>query len=187
MQERTMFEPVIETERLWLRQFTLADLEDHYRQITGDAEVMKTLPSAKPIPKERAEALLRRFIDHWERHGFGLWAMIHKQDHQLIGHCGLQFLENTPEVELAYAIAQPYWNQGLTTEAAKASVRYAFETLNRQRLVAITSPTNFASQSVMKNAGLRYEKIAYYYNLEVVYFSLERQEYEAQRLAAVGP
>jgi ribosomal-protein-alanine N-acetyltransferase len=52
-----------------------------------------------------------------------LWAVIYKQNGEFIGHCGLQFLEDTPEVELAYAIAKADWHQGLTTEAAKASIK----------------------------------------------------------------
>jgi ribosomal-protein-alanine N-acetyltransferase len=52
-----------------------------------------------------------------------LWAVIYKQNGEFIGDCGLQYLENTPEVELAYAIAKAYWRQGLTTKAAKAALK----------------------------------------------------------------
>ena len=90
----------------------------------------------------------------------------------------MQWLQNTPEVELAYAIAHNYWNQGLTTEAARASVRFGFEMLQLQRIVAIALTHNLASQRVMQKAGLKYEKQAYFYNLEVAYYSLNREDYQ---------
>ena len=170
----------IETKRLHLRPLAIADLEVHHRQITGNPYVMKTLPSARPLTWEQGQAVLTHFIDHWRHHGFGLWAMIEKQQGQLIGHCGLQWLQNTPEIELAYAIAPEYWNQGLTTEAARASVRFGFETLQLQRLVAIALTTNLASQRVMQKAGLKYEKQAHYYNLEVAYYSINREDYQPE-------
>ncbi|MBD1862055.1 MULTISPECIES: GNAT family N-acetyltransferase [Trichocoleus] len=168
----------LETERLQLRLLAIADLEAHHRQITANPYVMKTLPSSRPLTWERGQAVLTNFIDHWQHHGFGLWAMVEKQHGELIGHCGLQWLQNTSEVELAYAIAHDYWNKGLTTEAARASVRFGFETLQLQRIVSIALPTNLASQRVMQKAGLKYEKRAHYYNLEVAYYSLNREDYQ---------
>jgi ribosomal-protein-alanine N-acetyltransferase len=104
-----------------------------------------------------------------------LWAVIYKQNGEFIGHCGLQYLEDTPEVELAYAIAKAYWRQGLTTEAAKASIKYGFETIGLDPIVAITEPSNFSSQRVMTNAGLKYEKDAHDYSLDVVYYAISRK------------
>jgi ribosomal-protein-alanine N-acetyltransferase len=114
---------MLETDRLFLRQFTLAELDDYHRQLFGDPDVMKTLPPGKPRSREQTKAALNRCLNHWERHGFGLWAVIYKQNGEFIGHCGLQYLEDTPEVELVYAIAKAYWHQGLTTPAAKASIK----------------------------------------------------------------
>jgi ribosomal-protein-alanine N-acetyltransferase len=114
---------MLETDRLFLRQFTLAELDDYHRQLFGDPDVMKTLPPGKPRSREQTKAALNPRIEHWENHGFGLWAVIYKQNGEFIGHCGVQYLEDTPEVELAYAIAKAYWHQGLTTQAAKASIK----------------------------------------------------------------
>lgn len=68
-----------------------------------------------------------------------------------------------------------YWHQGLTIEAAKASIKYGFETIRLDRIVAITEPTNFSSQRVMTNAGLKYEKDAHDYSLDVVYYAISRK------------
>lgn len=165
----------LQTDRLQLRPFTLDDLDAYHQQIFSDPEVMKTLPMGKPVSRQHTQALLLKRLHHWQQHGFGLWALVHKVDQQLIGQCGLQRLDGTAEVELAYAIARAYWNQGLTTEAAKACIHWGFEQLSLDRIVAITQPTNQASQRVMQKLGMQYEKNAYYYGLEVVYYGLNRR------------
>jgi RimJ/RimL family protein N-acetyltransferase len=57
-------------------------------------------------------------------------------------------------------------------------VRFGFETLQLQRIVSIALATNLASQRVMQKAGLKYEKQAHYYNLDVAYYSLNREDYQ---------
>jgi ribosomal-protein-alanine N-acetyltransferase len=97
---------------------------------------------------------------------------------QLIGHCGLNFLPNSPEVEVLYRFDQSYWNQGIATEATKSSLRYGFEEAKLDRIVAITAPEHIASRRVMEKAGLKYEKDAYFYNLDVVYYTLSREAWK---------
>jgi ribosomal-protein-alanine N-acetyltransferase len=172
--------PEIETARLLLRQYTLNDLDD-LTLILSNPEVMKYSPKG-PIPKENVkqvtQEILKFFITHWEHHRFGVWAVIHKQTSQLIGHCGLNFLPNSPEVEVLYRFAQFYWNQGIATEATKASLRYGFEEVKLGRIVAITAPEHLASRRVMEKAGLMYEKDAHFYNLDVVYYALVREAWQ---------
>jgi ribosomal-protein-alanine N-acetyltransferase len=164
----------IETARLQLRQFTIDDLEDLFR-IYSNPEVMRYLSVRT---REQTHASLLRHIKQWEEYGFGMWAVVHKINGQLIGRCGLMFLDNTPEVELGYVFAKPYWNMGLATEASKASLNYGFELLKLERIVAIAQPENVASQRVMQKVGMKYEKDAHYYNCDVVYYALSRQAWQ---------
>jgi ribosomal-protein-alanine N-acetyltransferase len=171
--------PEIETARLLLRQYTLNDLDD-LTLILSNPEVMKYSPKG-PIPKEKVkqvtQEILKFFITHWEQHGFGVWAVVDKAS-QLIGHCGLNFLPNSPEVEVLYRFDQSYWNQGIATEATKASLRYGFEEVKLDYIVAITAPEHLASRRVMEKAGLKYEKDAHFYNLDVVYYTLLRAAWQ---------
>ncbi len=172
--------PEIETARLRLRQYTLDDL-DALARIVSNPEVMK-YSSRGPIPKDKVkqvtQEILEFFLKHWQQHKFGVWAANDKQTNQLIGHCGLNFLPNSPEVEVLYRFDQFYWNQGIATEATKASLRYGFEEVKLERIVAITAPEHIASRRVMEKAGLKYEKDAYFYNLDVVYYALSREKYQ---------
>ncbi|HCF26584.1 MAG TPA: N-acetyltransferase [Cyanobacteria bacterium UBA11049] len=166
--------PEIETTRLRLRHLTLADLDDLYR-IYSNPEVMKYVGKGART-KNETQAALVLMIEHWQ-HGFGMWATIHKPSGKLIGRCGLCFLDNTPEIELGYTLDKPYWNMGLATEASLAILKYGFDQVGLERIVAIARPENIASQRVMQKVCMKYEKNAYYYDSDVVYYALCRADY----------
>ena len=167
----------IETARLYLRQFTPEDLDDLYR-IYSDPEIMKYLTGVRT--REATETAIHTMLKRWEENNFGMWALVHKRDRKMIGRCGLGFLDNTPEVELGYALDKVYWNQGLATEASFASLNYGFQILKLERIVAIARPENIASQRVIQKVGMKYEKNAHYYETDVVYYSISRESYHSQ-------
>ncbi|MEG4813399.1 GNAT family N-acetyltransferase [Microcoleus sp. K5-D4] len=167
----------IETARLYLRQFTPEDLDELYR-IYSDAEVMKYLRGVKT--REETQIAIHTMLKCWAENNFGMWALVHKIDRKLIGRCGLVFLDQTPEVELGYAIDKVYWNQGLVTEASLASLNYGFQILNLERIVAIARPENIASQRVIQKVGMKYEKNTRYYETDVLYYSISRETYESK-------
>ncbi|MEG4007455.1 GNAT family N-acetyltransferase [Microcoleus sp. Pol11C1] len=167
----------IETARLYLRQFTPHDLDDLYR-IYSDPETMKYITGVRS--REATEIAIDTMIQLWEENNFGMWAVVHKIDRKMIGRCGLGFLDKTPEVELGYALDKVYWNQGLATEASFASLNYGFEILQLDRIVAIARPENIASQRVIQKVGMKYEKNAHYYETDVVYYSISRENYQSK-------
>lgn len=166
--------PEIETARLQLRHLTLDDLDALF-YIYSNPEVSRYI-SKGARTKDQTLAALVYMIEHWE-HGFGMWAVIHKESSKMIGRCGLCFLDNTPEVELGYALDKPYWNMGLATEASFASLKYGFEEVGLQRIVAIARPENIASQRVMQKVGMKYEKDAHYYSSDVVYYAIAKEAF----------
>ncbi|RCJ19702.1 hypothetical protein A6770_06070 [Nostoc minutum NIES-26] len=87
----------LETSRLRLRPFQLTDLADYHRQIASDAEAMRTLLPGKAPSLEEAKLFFNSFVEHWERHKFGLWVIFDKQGGDLTGQCGLRFLKNPQE------------------------------------------------------------------------------------------
>ncbi|MDJ0555894.1 MAG: hypothetical protein QNJ68_15915 [Microcoleaceae cyanobacterium MO_207.B10] len=46
------------------------------------------------------ETKLLAIISHWQKHNFGMWAVVDKISHKMIGRCVLCFLDNTDEIEL---------------------------------------------------------------------------------------
>ncbi|HMA33885.1 MAG TPA: GNAT family N-acetyltransferase [Chloroflexia bacterium] len=167
----------IETARLRLRLFRPDDL-DALAPIYADPDVMRYMRSGQPATREQTMRTLDRLIGMWDAQGKGLWAVEHKADRVLIGQCGLFHLDNTPEVEVAYLLAQPYWGAGLASEAARACLRYGFEEWGLPRIVAVARPENRASQQVMRKIGMLYEKHARYYDLDVVYYAIDRAAFQ---------
>ena len=74
-----------------------------------------------------------------------------------MGLCHLEQIAGTSEGELSYLLDQPYWRQGVATEAACAVVHYGFEHSAWDRVVAATLPQNVASQRVLAHLGFLYE------------------------------
>ncbi len=170
----------IETARLWLRPYNRQDLHE-LASILSNPEVMKYSPRGalpKDKVKEVTQEILEFFIAHWQKHDFGVWAVTFKATRKLLGHCGLNLLPNSQEVEVLYRLDKVCWGQGIATEAAKASLRYGFEEVDLNQIVAITPPEHIASHRVMEKIGLKYKKDARFYNLDVVYYALEREEWQ---------
>lgn len=167
---------VIETERLRLRRFTLDDL-NAVRCIYGDSEVMRYMWDGRARTEVQIGDTLAFLMRSWEKPGFGMWAVLHKGQDEVIGRCGISFLDGTPEAEIGYILARAYWGRGYATEAANASLRYGFEQLGLERIVAVTRPDHLVSQRVLRKLGLVYERNAYYYGAEQAYYAVNREEY----------
>ncbi len=187
----------LETARLRLRKFTLEDLEDH-ALIYQNQEVTQFLPGGPfldPGTAQNASAwVIRYFIKHWQVHDFGAWALIDKETEKLIGHGGLKFLPDDParpvdappEIDIFYLLDRPYWGKGLATEVGKTFLDYGFEKLSLDHIAAITRPKNIASQHVLEKLGLVYEKEAYFYGVDVLYYSISQAAYALKSLENAG-
>ncbi len=171
----------IETPRLNLRQFTPKDAKELYR-IYSHPDSFKYMSNEKPLPWEQTRGLIDSFTEHWRKYNFGVWAVVDKSNQKLIGHCGLKFLGNTTEIQIGYLLFKSYWGRGLATEAASAVLKYGFEMAQLNRIVAIAKPENIASRRVMEKIGMKYEKDAYYYDNDVVYYSLSRDAYQLEAI-----
>lgn len=172
----------IETERLILRPFTLDDVDNHHRAVYGDAGVMRYMPGGLPRTREQTERVIAYFMDHWDRHGFGAWAVVEQASGSLIGQCGLNTVPDTHplEVEVLYALAQSAWGQGFATEAARASLRYGFEQVRLDRIIALAAPDNAASRHVMDKLGMKYLGIRPYYHDKLATCEIRRAGFKAE-------
>ena len=167
----------IDTERLILRRITREDLEA-LASINADPDVMKYIVDGRPQTLEQTLERVNAVIGHWERYGFGLCAVLDRATNDFVGFCGLQHLDNTPEIEVGYRLAKRFWGRGLATEAARASLEYGFERLGLDRIVAVVHPGNLASQRVVNKLGLTYEKDAHFYNTDVRYYAVTLEQYK---------
>lgn len=78
----------LETARLRLRRWRDDDL-DAYALICADPEVMRYLSGGRPLTRAQSREQMRGFMEHWDRHGFGPWAVDHQADDRFLGFVGL--------------------------------------------------------------------------------------------------
>jgi ribosomal-protein-alanine N-acetyltransferase len=146
---------ILETERLALRTWSLADAEEGFKRILSDPEVMRYIGTGQPnADVEQSRAWLARMCAHQQQHGFCFWAVVEKESNQLIGTCGLGYQRDGGlPVEFGYSLARAYWGRGLATEAARACLRYVFEHLSLAEIAASVDSRNVASQRVLEKIG----------------------------------
>lgn len=149
----------LETPRLRLASWREEQVPD-FLAIASDPEVMRHIGPGRPWTEEQARAFVRRQIAGEPANGFCLWGLLERATGHLIGHCGLQRVGNTSEIEIGWWLARDRWGQGLGTEAARRVVAFAFEELRLPRLVSIVQPANTASIAVMNRLGMRLERRA---------------------------
>lgn len=164
--------PQIETDRLLLREFSLEkDLND-YASIMAENEVGRWLPKGRGYTKDETIKFMEFIRDHWEKHGFGIWAVTDKATGSLLGHCGLNYIESLKEVEVLYALGFNGRGKGFCTEAAKASLDFAFSDLKMNHIIALAKSDNGPSKNVMEKLGLKYTKDIEIFNMNCVYYEI---------------
>jgi RimJ/RimL family protein N-acetyltransferase len=167
----------IETRRVSLRHFTLEDAPEYYEKIWSEPDVMRYLPGGSPRAPEQTGKYIDYFLNHWKEHGFGLWGAVLKDTGEFMGHCGIQVIQENQEIEVAYAFGKKYWGQGFGTETAAASLRFGFEVLGLDRIIAIAVPENTASRRIMEKNGMKYEKNIFLAGTDLAYYTLNRADF----------
>lgn len=137
-----------------------------------DPAVMATLGGVRSDAQTRA--YLTENLEHWDRHGYGLWMFRERTSGAFVGRGGLRHvtLEGTPEIEVTYALTQASWGRGYASEMAAASLEVGFGQLGLKDLVAFALPDNHASRRVMEKVGLRYERDIAYHDLRHVLYRI---------------
>lgn len=179
---------VLHTSRLTLRPFTEDDAPAH-AALYADSDVTRFLPGGPFSPDAVAARSARsraRFTEHWAEHGWGVWAVIDRATGDLIGHCGLNHMPESTDIEVLYALARSAWGRGLATEAAEAALAHGFGPLRLPRIIAVTKPENSASRRVMERLGMTYEGERDAFSMHVACYAISREGWRAAR-AEVEP
>ncbi len=108
---------------------------------------------------EATRAYLDVSLAHWDRYGFGLYALMDETG-AFAGRAGVRHVtvEETPEVEIAYALAKPFWARGLASEIAEALTARALAALRPASLVGVVVVGNAPSCRVLEKTGYIYER-----------------------------
>lgn len=148
----------IETERLILRKFTLEDTEDMFNNWANDDEVTKFLTWPTHSNLDISKTVLEMWVDEYKDDKFYQWCIELKGNKQAIGTISVVYInENVDSVEIGYCIGRKYWNQGITSEAVAALIKFFFDDVKVNRIEARHDPNNPNSGKVMLKCGLQYE------------------------------
>jgi [ribosomal protein S5]-alanine N-acetyltransferase len=143
------------TERLELRPMRAEDATPLLAVFT-DPAVMAAFGRG-PFTEAEMEAWVARNLQHQDRHGYGLFTIVRRDDGLVIGDTGLEWTELDGEdvAELGYDLRSDAWGHGYATEAAAAVRDHAFERLGLPRLVSFVRASNERSARVAERLGMR--------------------------------
>jgi len=150
----------IETKRLLLRRFQLEDAEAFYQNVTSDSKVNKFLTWSLHKSVEETRELLTGWVERYENPERYCWAIVLKENDQLIGTIAAPTIKNRTETaEVTYCIGSAWWGRGIVTEALKEVIRYLFEEILVNRIEAGYDIKNPASGRVLEKVGMQKEGI----------------------------
>ena len=170
----------LETERLFMREIVQEDYASLCR-ILKDPEVMYAYEG--PFSDDEVQAWLDRQLRRYETDGFGLWAVVLKENGDMIGQCGITMQEYNDGLipEIGYLFQKAYWHQGYASEAAVACREYAFTRLGVDTVYSIIRDTNIPSQKVAKRNGMtcvdRFVKHYRGVDMHHLLFAVEKPDY----------
>jgi RimJ/RimL family protein N-acetyltransferase len=154
-----MQQPTLETPRLLLRPFTIADAPAVQR-LAGTREIADTtLNIPHPYPDGAAEQWIATHPENFANGTAASFAIVLRASSALCGAISLHIEQRHQHAELGYWLGVDYWNQGYATEAATALLGYGFTVLQLHRIYARHFTRNPASGRVMQKLGMTFEGI----------------------------
>lgn len=155
-----MSQPSLETKRLTLRPFRLTDAHA-VQELAGERDIADTTMNI-PHPYEdgMAEEWIKDHESGYEDGKIATFAIVLRDDADLVGAIGLQIDQGLSKAELGYWIGKPFWNLGYATEATIAILGFGFDELRLNRIQAGHLARNPSSGRVMEKAGMILEGLA---------------------------
>ena len=148
---------VLETERLFLREFDRNDYAALYK-VLSDSDIMRHYPYT--FDEARVRDWIERNMNRCREDGFGLWAVCLKETGEMIGDCGLTLQNIGGEMlpEIGYHIRRDCQHKGYAKEAAKAVRDWAFRNTDYPALYSYCKYTNEPSVRTAESIGMHFER-----------------------------
>jgi len=159
--------PVLETERLRLREWRAADFEP-FAAIYGDEAQARYIGGA--CGRNDAWRRMAAFAGHWTLRGYGLWALEAREGGAFQGWSGLWNPEGWIEPEIGWALAPGAQGQGLAGEAAARARAYAYDILGWTTAISLIAMPNQRSIALAERLGARLERTLMFRDVETGIF-----------------
>lgn len=147
---------ILQTRRLRLEPFDDAHFTG-LLALSSDAAVMRSLGDGLPATPDEVRDSIATAKRCWNRFGFSWWALVRKDDDEIVGAGCVQHIDNDANspVEIGWRLKREHWGHGYATEAAHAMIAFAFDQLGLASIQATTHPSNERSLNVIKRLGMR--------------------------------
>jgi RimJ/RimL family protein N-acetyltransferase len=169
---------MLETERLLLQPIS-ADEVDSLHRIPSEPNVRLYLWDNELVSEATIKSLIAQSDRMFSKGKIGIFGVRMRGREDLLGFCGFVRLGGMEEPELWYELTQEVWGRGLATEAAWACLRYAFEELGMERVIAGADTPNAASLRVIEKLGMKYLGNINPSAPEEPYFALYKEDFFA--------
>lgn len=142
--------PTLKTARLLLRPFTEADTDAMFA-LHSNPDVLRYWDAPPWKTRAQAEQFIAR-CKQFEQEGTGARLAIERSaDGAFLGWCGLANWDPAyRSARMGYCLNEAAWGQGFATEAARAMLQWAFDTLDLNRVQAEADTRNIASGRVLE-------------------------------------
>lgn len=144
--------PLIETQRLILKPYTVDDAAD-MSALHQDPVVMDTMQNSRTLDTAAAAATFAHYLAGWETHGTSLFAARLRADGQYIGECGFWHRPDKPGLSMRYLLRQAFWGQGYGREMSDAVTDWLFTETVEASFWAVTQARNKASVAILRRLG----------------------------------
>lgn len=151
--------PILETDRLILREITQDDCKDIFDCFSNE-EVIKHYGQEAFVDMKQADTLIQFFsLSFKEKKGIR-WGIERKEEKGLIGTVGFNLLSlKHKRAEIGYELHPDYWRKGYVSEAVTCILQYGFSDLGLSRIGAVVFTENDASILLLKKLGFEREGI----------------------------
>jgi [ribosomal protein S5]-alanine N-acetyltransferase len=171
----------IETERLVLRDLLP---EDHlaFFALDSDPDVMKYIGVPPVTDIEQTKKLIDFVRKQYTENGIGRWAVVLKSTNEVIGWAGLKLIkEETNDhinfYDVGYRLLKSHWGKGYASEAALASLKYGFETMQLKEIYGYAMNEHIVSKKVLEKAGLKFVNNFYNDGIYDAWYKITKEEY----------
>ena len=140
----------IETERLILRPTQVEDL-DGWTELMGDEEAARFIGGMQT--RAGSWRGMMTMAGSWSLHGFAMFSMIEKESGHWVGRTGPWRPEGWPGTEVGWGVVRSAWGRGYATEAAVASIDWAFDHLGWSEVIHTINLDNIPSIKLAERLG----------------------------------
>lgn len=149
--------PVLETERLTLRELNLNDTKAIFGLRTNK-EVVEFIDRKTLNNLSETRAFIDRISQLTTNNKGVFWVIESKNNNQVIGTIGLRNFEDEEDyAEIGYELDPSYQQKGFMSEAFEVVLKYGFKQMELKTIEAFTHKNNTASISLLEKQKFVFE------------------------------